>query len=195
LVRSGAVRASPDERWIPAKRGFLFPVRGLAVVFRGKYLEALRQAFEAEQLDFARETTALAEPSACRAFWASLFTPSMPARPLISTDRRIRLELLIVFTISGYEYKHTTMHISLPGSLIESAKEQAEEGQLGNVSDYVRSLIRTDVQRREEHKLEQMLLEGVRSGQGIEKVGSTEWKEFRKELAAGVHTKQIQSQV
>jgi hypothetical protein len=30
------VRASPDERWIPAKRGFLFPVRGLSVVFRGK---------------------------------------------------------------------------------------------------------------------------------------------------------------
>jgi hypothetical protein len=62
------VRASPDERWIPAKRGFLFPVRGLSVVFRGKYLEALRQAFEAEQLDFAGETTALAEPSAFRAF-------------------------------------------------------------------------------------------------------------------------------
>jgi len=32
-----------------------------------------------------------------------------------------------------------------------------------------------------------MLLEGVRSGRGIE-VGSTEWKEFLKELAAGVHT-------
>jgi len=33
-----------------------------------------------------------------------------------------------------------------------------------------------------EDKLEQMLLEGVRSGRGIE-VGSTEWKELRKELA------------
>jgi Arc/MetJ-type ribon-helix-helix transcriptional regulator len=32
------------------------------------------------------------------------------------------------------------MHISLPDSLIESAKIQAEEGQYGNVSDYVRSL-------------------------------------------------------
>jgi Arc/MetJ-type ribon-helix-helix transcriptional regulator len=30
-----------------------------------------------------------------------------------------------------------TMHISLPESLIESAKVQAEEGQYGNVSDYV----------------------------------------------------------
>jgi antitoxin ParD1/3/4 len=86
------------------------------------------------------------------------------------------------------------MHISLPESLIESAKIQAEEGQYGNVSDYVRSLIRKDVRQREEDKLERMLLEGVRSGRGIE-IGSTEWEEFRKELAAGVHPKQIQSQV
>jgi antitoxin ParD1/3/4 len=87
-----------------------------------------------------------------------------------------------------------TMHISLPGSLIESAKAQAEEGQFGNVSDYVRSLIRTDVREREEEKLEQMLLVGVRSGRGIE-VGSKEWKEFRKELWASVHTKQLKPQV
>lgn len=70
VVSGGAL--SPDGRWIPAKRGFLFPVRGLSVVFRGKYLEALRQTFEAEQLDFAGETTALTEPSAFRAFLAKL---------------------------------------------------------------------------------------------------------------------------
>ena len=86
------------------------------------------------------------------------------------------------------------MHISLPGSVIESAKAQAEEGQFGNVSDYVRSLIRTDVRQREEEKLEQMLLEGMRSGRGIE-VGSKEWKEFRKELSASVRTKQLKTQV
>ena len=65
---------TPEGRWIPAKRGFLFPVRALSIVFRGKYLEALRQAFEAEKLDFAGETTALAEPSAFRAFLANLRT-------------------------------------------------------------------------------------------------------------------------
>jgi antitoxin ParD1/3/4 len=87
-----------------------------------------------------------------------------------------------------------TMHISLPESLIESAKEQAEEGQFGDVNDYVRSLIGTGVRQREEEKLERMLLEGVRSGRGIE-VGSKEWKEFRKELSASVHTKQLKPQV
>ncbi len=42
VVSGGAL--APNERWIPAKRGFLFPVRALSIVFRGKYLEALRGA-------------------------------------------------------------------------------------------------------------------------------------------------------
>ena len=70
VVSGGAL--APEGRWIPAKRGFLFPVRALSAVFRGKYIEALRQAFEAGQLDFAGETTALAEPSAFPAFLAKL---------------------------------------------------------------------------------------------------------------------------
>jgi hypothetical protein len=70
VVSGGAL--APDGRWIPAKRGFLFPVRALSVVFRAKYLEALEGAFEAEQLDFAGETTPLAEPSAFPTFLAKL---------------------------------------------------------------------------------------------------------------------------
>ena len=81
-----------------------------------------------------------------------------------------------------------TMHISLPESLIESAKEQAEEGQFGDVNDYVRSLIGTGVRQREEEKLERMLLEGVRSGRGIE-VGSTEWEDFWEEIYASIRAK------
>jgi putative transposase/transposase-like zinc-binding protein len=70
VVSGGAL--APEGRWIPAKRGFLFPVRALSVVFRAKYLEALEGAFEAGQLDFAGETTPLAEPSAFPAFLAKL---------------------------------------------------------------------------------------------------------------------------
>jgi hypothetical protein len=51
VVSGGAL--APDGRWIPTKRGFLFPVRALSVVFRAKYLQALQQAFEAQKLDFA----------------------------------------------------------------------------------------------------------------------------------------------
>jgi Putative transposase len=56
----------------PAKRGFLFPVRALSVVFRGKYLAALQQAFEAGQLSFAGDSTLLAVPPAFHAFLAKL---------------------------------------------------------------------------------------------------------------------------
>jgi len=43
VVTGGAL--SPDrQRWIPARRGFLFPTKALSKVFRGKYLEALTQA-------------------------------------------------------------------------------------------------------------------------------------------------------
>jgi antitoxin ParD1/3/4 len=83
-----------------------------------------------------------------------------------------------------------TMHISLPESLIDSAKEQAEEGQYGNVSEYMRYLIRESVRMRAEQKLEHMLLNGVRSGRGIE-IGSKAWKEFRKELTARAYKKKL----
>jgi antitoxin ParD1/3/4 len=78
---------------------------------------------------------------------------------------------------------NTTLHISLPAPLVESAKTRAEDEKFENMSDYMRSLIREDLCRMEEQKLEQMLLEGIRSGRGME-IGSKEWKEFRKELVA-----------
>jgi antitoxin ParD1/3/4 len=81
-------------------------------------------------------------------------------------------------------------HIALPESLVDSAKIQAEEGQYGNVSDYVRSLIRKDVRQREEDKLERMLLEGVRSGRGIE-IGSKEWETFWEDIYASIRAKNI----
>jgi hypothetical protein len=43
IVTGGALTFD-GARWIPAKPGFLFPVRALAMVFRGKYLEALERA-------------------------------------------------------------------------------------------------------------------------------------------------------
>lgn len=78
-----------------------------------------------------------------------------------------------------------TIHISLPESLINSAKAQAEEGKFSTVSDYIRSLIREDARRREEQKLEQLLLAGIRSPRGSE-VGSEEWQQLRSRLLAQV---------
>lgn len=49
IVTGGAL-AADGSRWIPAKPGFLFPVRALAMVFRAKYLEALARAATAGTL-------------------------------------------------------------------------------------------------------------------------------------------------
>jgi antitoxin ParD1/3/4 len=87
-----------------------------------------------------------------------------------------------------------TMGISLPDSLKEYVKERAEEECYSTPSDYMRSLIREDMRRRDEQKLERMLLEGVRSGRGME-IGSKEWKAFRKELVARPQAKQSKTGV
>jgi hypothetical protein len=69
LVLGGAL-ARDASRWLPAKPGFLFPVRALARVFRGKYLAGLQQAFPRGALRFAGGVADLADPTAFAAFLA-----------------------------------------------------------------------------------------------------------------------------
>ena len=49
VVTGGALRAD-GQQWVSSRPGFLFPVRALSAVFRGKYLEGLRRAWERGQL-------------------------------------------------------------------------------------------------------------------------------------------------
>jgi hypothetical protein len=64
IVTGGAL--APDgSRWIPAKPGFLFPVRALAQVFRAKYLVALQAAV-------ATGTLRLDEPATIAALFEQL---------------------------------------------------------------------------------------------------------------------------
>lgn len=58
----------------------------------------------------------------------------------------------------------TTLHISLPQALKRYVKKRISEKQYSNASDYVRSLIRDDQTRRDEDRLERMLIEGLGSG-------------------------------
>ena len=74
VVTGGAL--SPDgERWIPAKPGFLFPVRALSAVFRAKYIEALAQAYQHGELHFAGSTAPLDDPAVFRGWLATLKDP------------------------------------------------------------------------------------------------------------------------
>lgn len=57
--------------------------------------------------------------------------------------------------------------------------------------DTVRKTMDEDTRRYEEQKLEQMLLEGVRSERGME-IGSKEWTEFGERLRAQIKEKDKQ---
>jgi hypothetical protein len=71
LVTAGGL--SPDRRcWLPAKKRFLFPVRALARVFRGKYLELLARACRRGELAFGGSTAGLADHRVFARFVAAL---------------------------------------------------------------------------------------------------------------------------
>ena len=72
IVTGGAL--APDgARWIaPKRRDFLFPVRGLAKVLRGKYLAGLQRAYAQGALHLAGSTASLADPKAFDRFMAQL---------------------------------------------------------------------------------------------------------------------------
>ena len=71
LVTGGAL-ARDGTRWIPARPGFLFPVRALAQVFRGRYLAGLQRAFARGELHFTGGLAPLAEPAAFAAWVTEL---------------------------------------------------------------------------------------------------------------------------
>ena len=70
LVAAGALSAS--GAWLQSRSGFLFPVKALSVVFRAKFLDALRVAFKRGELTLAGSTATLCEPRAQRTLLATL---------------------------------------------------------------------------------------------------------------------------
>jgi len=83
----------------------------------------------------------------------------------------------------------TTMNVSLPEKMKEFVDRRVEAGGYQTVSEYVRDLIRKDVQLQEKERnerLDTLLLEGLRS---IEEEGTIEitdqyWDEMKARIAA-----------
>jgi hypothetical protein len=71
LIPAGAL-AFDRSHWIPAREGFLFPVRALSLVFRGKFLDLLQCAFTKDQLLFVGRCAPLAQPVVFHKFIRSL---------------------------------------------------------------------------------------------------------------------------
>ena len=61
LIPAG-VLAFDSSRWIPARTGFLFPVRALSRTFRGKYMDGLKQAQAQGRLRFPGGASVLGTP-------------------------------------------------------------------------------------------------------------------------------------
>jgi hypothetical protein len=66
---------SPDhQRWVrPQYAGFFLPVKVLSRVFRGKFVEALRRAYDRGELDVSGASAHLRDPAAWRTFVDALF--------------------------------------------------------------------------------------------------------------------------
>ena len=73
LLVPGGGLSLDGTRWVASKPNFLLPVKVLGRVFRGKYLEGLRQAHDTGKLTFAGSTAALAERPAFEAFVGELW--------------------------------------------------------------------------------------------------------------------------
>jgi antitoxin ParD1/3/4 len=73
-----------------------------------------------------------------------------------------------------------TMNISLPDRLKEFVDGQVGSGRYSSVSEFIRDLIREDERRKAEHRLEAMLMDGLRSG-GATSMTRRDWAEIRKE--------------
>lgn len=63
LVPAGAL-SFDQNRWTPARKNFLFPVKALSLVFRGKFLDLLKKTFDQNKLLFVGQTAYLANPAA-----------------------------------------------------------------------------------------------------------------------------------
>ena len=70
----------------------------------------------------------------------------------------------------------TSMNVSLPESLRKFAEERAAKG-YSSVSEYFRVLLREDQKRFAQDRVEQLLLEGLDSGEPVE-VTPDYWKKL-----------------
>jgi len=71
LIPAGAL-SFDHSHWIPARVGFLFPVRALSLVFRGKFLDLLQRACTKDQLRYVGRCATLEQPKAFHQFTRSL---------------------------------------------------------------------------------------------------------------------------
>ena len=76
----------------------------------------------------------------------------------------------------------TTLTISLPGSLKEFIEREVQTKGYGNVSEYVRGLLRDAQAREADARLEELLIEGLTKGEDIP-LSPEFWSELKQDAA------------
>jgi antitoxin ParD1/3/4 len=76
----------------------------------------------------------------------------------------------------------TTLTISLPDSLKEFIDREVQAKGYGNVSEYVRGLLRDAQNKEADARLEAMLIEGLTAGEDIP-LSPEFWSELRQDAA------------
>lgn len=75
----------------------------------------------------------------------------------------------------------TTVNISLPDSMRDFINEQVEKCGYSTTSEYIRHLIRQDLEKVQQSRIEKLLLEGLDSGEVIE-ITDEWWEQKRTQL-------------
>ncbi len=78
--------------------------------------------------------------------------------------------------------KAQSLHVTLPGVLKKFVEQQVKTVGYSTKSDYIQSLVRREMQQKEEERLEKMLLEGLASGE--KEYSGESWKRLRKKALA-----------
>ena len=84
----------------------------------------------------------------------------------------------------------TTLNISLPESMRDFISEQVAKGGYSTASEYIRHLLRQELERVAKTQLETLLLEGLDSGESIE-ITDKWWEQKRNELVEKVRKQKI----
>ncbi len=84
----------------------------------------------------------------------------------------------------------TSLNISLPEPLREWIEAQVKRGRYGNASEYLRELIRRDQERQAQERLEELLLEGVKSGEASP-LTKRDWAELRADVAERLEGRRV----
>jgi hypothetical protein len=72
LVPGGGLSLD-GKRWVSSRQDFLLPVKVLSSMFRGKFLDGLKNAYEAGELKFSGQIEELQEASAFKRFLSHLY--------------------------------------------------------------------------------------------------------------------------